>query len=178
MALVAVMGLMAVSAAFAQTSTPEAQDTPSEQTTPPLEKGLGRGFGFGCFGMGGGTAAYDAVAAALNLTPTQLFERLHAGETLSEIAEAQGLDLQAVQDAVNAARTEQMRERIAQAVEDGAITQEQADWMLEGLENGYMGRGGFGMGRGHGMMGGLRGMRGPGRGAAPTTPATPSGTES
>ncbi len=48
---------------------------------------------------------------------------------------------------MGAARAEGMKEAIEQAVEEGYLTQEQADWMLEGLEKGFMpGRGGFGRG--------------------------------
>jgi hypothetical protein len=36
-----------------------------------------------------------------------------------------------------AARGEATREAIQQAVEDGTLSQEQADWMLEGLDQGF-----------------------------------------
>jgi hypothetical protein len=43
-----------------------------------------------------------------------------------------------------------IRERIQQALDDGTITQEHADWLLEGLDKGFLGgEGGFGLG-GHG----------------------------
>ncbi len=52
-----------------------------------------------------------------------------------------------------------MKAQIEQAVKDGKLTQEQADWLLQGIEKGYMpyGRGGMMGGRG-GMMGGRGGM--------------------
>jgi len=52
---------------------------------------------------------------------------------------------------MNAARGEAMEQAIDQAVEDGSLSQEQADWMLEGLEKGFtpMDRG-LGRGRGWG----------------------------
>ena len=168
LALVTVVGLFVVSAAFAQTSTPPAQATPPAQTTPAKPQGLfgGRGFGFG-FGGGGSTAVYDAIANALHLTPTQLFEQLHSGKTLNQIAQAQGVTLQQVQDAANAARTQATKDAINQAVKDGRITQAQADWLLQGLNQGYWGNGrGFGF-EGHGMRGGIRGFGG----KAPKTPA-------
>jgi hypothetical protein len=62
-----------------------------------------------------------------------------------------------------------MKDAINQAVKDGTITQDEADWLLQGLEKGYLpgrwGRGGFG-----------RGMGGWGLKATPTTPSrlTPS----
>jgi hypothetical protein len=44
-----------------------------------------------------------------------------------------------------------MRERIQQAVDDDTITQEHANWLLEGLEKGFLnGPGGFGLGGPHG----------------------------
>jgi len=163
--LAAVLGLTVVVPALAQTETPTPEE---EQAKPSTRFWFG---GIGCFG-GGSTETYDAVAEALGLTPTELFEELHSGKTLSEIAEEQGVDLQALQDEANAARIEAMRERIAQAIEDGDITQEQADWLLEGLENGYMNPGhGFGFGRGGKMFRG--GMNGMDRGmrSAPAVPA-------
>lgn len=43
-----------------------------------------------------------------------------------------------------------MRARIEQALADGTITQEKADWLLEGLEKGFLDGPGFGFGFGHG----------------------------
>ena len=114
------------------------------------------------------------MAKALNLTPTQLFEALHSGKTLDEIAKAQGVDLAKVQEAANAARIQAMKDKIAQAVKDGKMTQEQADWLLQGLEKGYMGkgRGGeFGFGRGPMGRGGMRGHGDRGGAPIPATPA-------
>ncbi|MGC8781734.1 MAG: hypothetical protein ACP5UQ_12805 [Anaerolineae bacterium] len=149
LALLVLVGAMVVGVASAQSTTP----TP---TTPNGFLGkFGRGFGF----WGGPNSEFDAIAKALNLTPTQLFEQLHSGKTLDEIAKAQGVDLTKVQEAVNAARMQAMKDAIAQAVKDGKMTQEQADWLLQGLEKGYMpgGRGGF---FGHFGHGGMRGFGG------------------
>ncbi|MCU0508503.1 MAG: hypothetical protein MUC34_08880 [Anaerolineae bacterium] len=170
MALITVLTVVSVGAAFAQTDTPPAQTTPTTPTTPDTGK-LGRGFGFGF--KGGDTASFDAVAAALNLTPTQLFEQLHSGKTITEIAEAQGVDLATVQAAANASRIQAMKDRIAAAVTAGTITQEQADWMLQGIEKGWtFGGKGFGFGgRGHGR--GMGGMM-PFGGGTEQTPTTPS----
>ena len=160
--LVIVMGLFAVGSALAQEATP----TPVPKA-PYGWFGWGRGFGFG-----GSWAIYDAVAEALKLTPTQLFEQLHSGKTLAEIAAAQGVDMQAVQDAVNAAKTQAMKDAINQAVKDGRITQAQADWLLQGIEQGFLPRGRGFFGFGHGMRGGLRGFKGWGPIPTPTAPAT------
>jgi hypothetical protein len=169
-ALIAVVGLVVGGIAFAQT------ETPPSQTTPATPEQFGRGMGFGCMG-GGSWNNYDAMAKALNLTPTQLFEKLHEGKTLADIAKEQGVDLTKVQEAANAQWVQAMKDAIAQAVKDGKITQAQADWLLQGLDQGYLGKGkGFGFGFGHG---GGRGMRGFGGGRMPQqAPQQAPGTSS
>jgi len=122
------------------------------QETDPTTVEPGAWGRWGLFGFGGRSwAVFDAAAEALGLSPDGLFAELHdAGMTLTEIAEEQGVDIDAVQDAMNASRAEAQRQAIEQAVEDGSLGQEQADWLLEGLELGFtggrhgMGRGGFG----------------------------------
>ncbi len=153
LALVLVLGTVVLAQGTTATSTP--QGTPGKM----LRGGLLGGRMFG-----GGWGDYDTIAKALNLTPTQLFEQLHSGKTLDEIATAQGVDLQKVQDAANAARLEAMKQSIADAVKAGTITQEQADWMLKGMENGwgFGGRGGCGFGGRGGFGHGGRGGFGPG----------------
>ncbi len=169
-ALIAVTGAVAAGTAFAQGETPGATPNATPSVTQQGKMKMGRGFGF----WAGSATQFDAVAKALNLTPTQLFEQLHSGKTLEQIAEAQGVDLQTVMDAMNAERIQAMKDQIAQAVADGKITQAQADWMLEGIEKGYMPMG-------HGGLGKFGGPgRGHGRGGwqAPNTPATPDNTSS
>ncbi len=43
-----------------------------------------------------------------------------------------------------------MLEDINQAVTDGKMTQDKADWLILGLQNGYLDGPGFGFGRGYG----------------------------
>jgi hypothetical protein len=88
-------------------------------------------------GFGGNWEIFDAVAQTLKLTPTQLFEQLHSGKTLKEIAAAQGVDMQAVKDVVKAVCETRAKEAIQKALDNGKITKDQADWMLKGLENGW-----------------------------------------
>jgi len=147
-ALVALLlvGLIGAIAVSAQEPTPEPQ-VPFGWHGVRGGKG---GFGRGMFGLGRGDqwTMFDTVAEALGLTPEELFAELHAGKSLDEVAEEQGVDIEVVQDAMNAARSEAMRQAIEQAVEDGNMTQEQADWMLEGLEQGFFPGRGFGRARG------------------------------
>jgi len=143
----------------------------ADEPTPTPEAPFGcRGMGLGLWGRS--WTMFDTAAEALGLTPEEFFAELHSGKTLAEIAEEQGVELEAVQEAVNAIRVEAMTEAIQQAVEEGRISQEQADWLLEGLEQGFfpMGRGfgfrhgmkgGFGFGRMRGGFGGLGLQRAP-----------------
>jgi len=137
----------------AQGATPT--PTPRPGTARPGKGPGGPGL-WGCLGgPGDHWKTFDAVAKALGLTPEALFSELHAGKTLEEIAAAQGVDIEAVKDAIKAAQVEARKKAIEQAVEDGKMTREQADWLLEGIEKGYMppGRGLGPMGRGFGFGG-------------------------
>lgn len=121
----------------------------------------GRGPGGGPLG----TAALEAAAQALNMTTDELTAALQSGKTLETIAEEAGVDFADVQSAIQAAHATEMRERIQQALDDGTITQENADWLLEGLDKGFIGvPGGFGLG----------GPRGPKFDQAPPAQPTPS----
>ena len=106
-----------------------------------------------------GTVELEAAAKALGMTSDELTTALQAGKTLEQVAADQGVDYQKVQDAVSAARQEEMRARIEQAVADGTTTQAKADWLLDGLDKGYLDDGpgfgpGFGGHHGHGFGGG------------------------
>jgi predicted DNA-binding protein YlxM (UPF0122 family) len=80
-------------------------------------------------GLGGAQEILETIAEVLGLTPEDLTSELESGKTLGEVAEAQGIDTQAIVDAVYA----QVAETLEQAVEDGRLTQEQVDGMLERL---------------------------------------------
>lgn len=131
-----------------------------ERLEQPWEPGGALG-GLGHFSEGFWTA-YDAVAETLGLEPVDLFTELHDGKTLAEIADEQGVEMEEVRQALGEARVETMKEGIEQAVESGRLTQEQADWIVEGLDEGYLPRG-QGAGRGRGFGPGTRGC-GRGRG--------------
>jgi hypothetical protein len=117
------------------------EDLPSAPWPGPR---MGRG---GCDWVGGSWTMFDAAAEALGLTPDEFFAESHAGKSLAEIAEQQGVDMQTVYDAMQATQAEAMRAAIAQAVEDGSLTQEHANWLLQGLDQGFFPGGrGFGPG--------------------------------
>lgn len=103
------------------------------------------------------TYVVDAFAAKLNLTVEAVNARLTAGETMYDIALSQGItsaDLPAFMTDIHTAA-------FTAAIEDGAITQAQADFMLQrmaqngsGVGSGTCPMGGGGQGYGRGMMGG------------------------
>ena len=65
------------------------------------------------------------LAAALGISPDVLTARLDVGETISQIALSLGFDPALVSDMLLQARAD----ALAQAVAEGLITQEQADWL-------------------------------------------------
>lgn len=119
------------------------------------------GFGMmgGGRGPGFGDAELEAAANALGMTVDEVKFALQDGKTLLDLADAAGVEIEDVHAAIQAVHQAEMRERIEQAVKDGSMTQAQADWMLEGINNGYMmgkgGPGGFGRGLGGPRGGGF-----------------------
>jgi len=98
-----------------------------------------------------GTVELDAAAKALDMTTDELSTALKDGKSLQDLADAAGVELQSVQDAIQAAHATEMRTQIEQAVTDGNMTREKADWLLEGLDKGFLDGPGFGLGGpGHG----------------------------
>jgi len=130
-----VVGLVGATNAFA------------EGNYAPFEHGHGPGGGRG---LGLGDTALEAAAQALGMTTDELTTALKSGATLQELADKAGVDIEDVRAAIQAARETELRERITQAVEDGTLTQAKADWLLEGLDQGFLFDGsGFGFGFGH-----------------------------
>jgi len=122
----------------AATVVPAIAQEPAEEPCPGRFEGFGRGFGPLGFGRHGGWAVFDAVAEALNLTPEEFFTELRTEKSLADIADKQGVALEDVQEAARTAKSAAMQEASEQAVEDGRLTREQADWLLRGRELGLM----------------------------------------
>ncbi len=97
-----------------------------DATHTPGEGGFGKG---GPGGRGPGGMAFDVIAKALGISQDDLMSALRDGKTIAEIAKEKGVDEQKVIDALVA----DAKTRTAAAVEDGRITQEQADKRLENL---------------------------------------------
>ena len=78
-----------------------------------------------------------AVSEALGMTAEDLRAELESGKTMWGVAEEQGLTSEQFGELMVDARTSALN----QAVEDGVITREQADWMIARMSqmnaNGY-----------------------------------------
>ncbi len=92
----------------------------------PEDKPFGRHGMFGR-GMFGGTSLLDILAEQLGLTAEEVVDELSAGISIAELAANHNVDVQAIVDAFLAAH----QEALSAAVEDGRLTQEQADAMQE-----------------------------------------------
>jgi hypothetical protein len=86
------------------------------------ERGTGRGLGH--------HLGLSAVAEALGVSEDELRTALQDGRTIAEVAADEGVEVQAVVDAVVAAQREHLDEKLA----DGDLTQEQADELLAGAD--------------------------------------------
>jgi len=87
-----------------------------------------RGAGARMFGLLPGLP--NAVADLLDMTPAELHQELSAGKTLSEVATEKGVSDDDLIEAIIAAH----KEAIEQAVADGRITEDQAEWLLARAE--------------------------------------------
>ena len=96
-------------------------------------RGPGEGHGFGL-----GQPELEAAAKALGMKTSELTTALQAGKTLEQLASEKGVDIQKVKDAINAAHRDEVRAQIKQAVTDGKMTQAKADWLVEGLDKGFL----------------------------------------
>jgi hypothetical protein len=80
----------------------------------------------------------QALASKLGLTEAQVEEQFAAGKSMYQIALDNGIKEEALADFLNGVH----QEAFAAAVKDGVMTQEQADWMQQRMQN----RGGYGAG--------------------------------
>jgi hypothetical protein len=81
------------------------------------------------FGGGGPLELFDTAAKALGISRDQLVERLQDGDSLEEIAKAEGKSVDEVREAIES----EAAKRLDKAVEDGDLTREQADRLREHL---------------------------------------------
>ncbi len=123
--------VVALVAALAVTALAGAGLAFAQGPTPPAPGygccgGWGMRGGWGWHGMG----LMDALAELTGLEPADLYAELQEGKTLLEVAQAHGISAEELVEAALASRAEVLQQRI----EAGYLTQEQADWMLEHME--------------------------------------------
>ncbi len=151
--LVAALGALGVGVAFAQGGQ------------PPVGQG-----GYGWMH----DYVEQALAAKLGLTEKQVEDQLAAGKPMYQIALDNGIKQEDLANFMN----EVHKDALAKAVKDGAITQQQADWMLQRMQtmyqNGY-GPGNCPMHNGQGASFGRGRGFGPGMIPAPGAGAGVSG---
>jgi polyhydroxyalkanoate synthesis regulator phasin len=91
---------------------------------------MGRQGGFGGMMAGTEISLLGVAAEELGMTLDELTAALQDGKTIADLAAEKGVEPQVIADAFVAQRAEWL----AEAVADGRITQQQADWMLENMQ--------------------------------------------
>jgi len=90
------------------------------------------------YAQGDGPGMRDGLAELLGLTREELRGQFQDGKTLEEIAEAAGIDLETFREDMRQTHQEDLNTRIEEALANGDITQEHADWLLDGLDEGFL----------------------------------------
>lgn len=121
--VVLALGALGVGIAFAQSGR------------PPYGSMMG-GYGYGRMHE----YVEKTLVAKLGLTEEQVEEAFAAGKPMYQIALDNGIAQDELADFMKGVH----QDAIAQAVKDGAITQEQADWMFQRMQNMYQNSYGFG----------------------------------
>jgi len=98
----------------------------------------------------------EALVDLLGLTPEELRDQFQGGKTIQELADEAGVDLEAFREEIRANNQINMQTRFEEALANGDISQAQADWLLEGLEKGYLDGPFLGMGERGAMGSGAR----------------------
>ena len=153
---IAALGLAGFAYAQAPTPQPPTGFGPGMMGGRGARGGMMGGYGYQNSGGYGPMHTYmiAAIAEAFGMTPEELQAQYDQGKTPWDIAQEKGM----TQEQFFALMTEARTQALQQAVADGVITQQQADWMLSHMQN--MGGYGFGPGGCPGMGGqGGRGGR-------------------
>ncbi len=134
-----------------------------EQAPGPGVPGMGHGPGkFGPGMLGTEDNLLSIAADELSIKLTDLLTELQGGKSIADVAGEKGVDTQVIVDAYLA----QITENLDEAVTAGRITQKQADYQLQQVEQRVTdqldntGLGGFGGGGRHGGPKGLPGLGG------------------
>jgi len=176
--VVALAALAVAGFAFAQTPNPPTPDYPDGSGGwggRGMRGGMMGGWRQGGDGVEDGHGPMheymiDAYAQALGMEADELEAQIDQGKTMWQIAQDQGLSDDEITDLMVEARTKAFEQMVA----DGVISQEQADWMLERMDQMRNYGGGFGFCPGGRDFGGS----GRGGGRWNSQPVQPQGTQS
>jgi len=146
-------GLLAIAMLFGAASVTTAFAQDNEPSTPAAGQPGDRPDRGGKRGMG--ETELTAASAILGMTSSELSAALKEGRTLEDLAATAGVDIQDVKDAISAAHAVKIRADIEAGIANGSISQEKADWLLEGLDKGFLSGHGFGFDGPHGGKPGI-----------------------
>jgi hypothetical protein len=138
LAALGTLGFVWAGTAFAQAPYPPSPDYPYGMMGGQYH-GYGMMGGYGMWGTGSYGPMHEymvaALADALNLTPDEVQARIEKGETPWQIAQAQGLSDDQIQQLMLDAHDK----ALDKAVEAGLLTQDQAEWMDGHMESMWSG---------------------------------------
>lgn len=147
LALVVLLSIAAIGVVMAQDADP---GTPGNPACPYCGTGgrfQGRGAGNGLLSE----YMHAAFAEALGISQEDFDARIQAGETMIEIATSLGFETEGFFELHEQARLAALK----MAFEDGALDEDQYEWMKDRMGGGFgSGFGGRGGGRGQGRHGG------------------------
>ena len=150
--LAAVIAFAGVTAAFAQ--GPNQPDGSTPLGMNPAQNGAGAGMDLMAVEE---SAMHAAIAEALDMTVEEYEAEVANGENAFTLAQRLGIDIAELQAAMNAVHEAAFQ----QAIDDGLVSQEQADWILSHRG----GQSGQSEGKNRGQRDGSTGMMGRGGGS-------------
>jgi len=90
------------------------------------------------YAQGEGPDVHEGLVELLGLTREELRDQFEDGKTLEELAEAAGVDLETIREEARKTKQVDLETKIEEALANGEITHEHADWLLEGLDKGFL----------------------------------------
>ena len=121
------LGLAAGSLMLGATALTTFAADPAPTADCPATRGVGQGTGR----WAGLMSPIDAVAKLLGVSEAEIESQREAGQSLAQVAQANGVE----KDALVAAMLADRKATLDQAVAEGKITQERADYMLKNMES-------------------------------------------
>ena len=83
----------------------------------------------------------EILTELLGMTEDEIRESFQAGKSLEDLAEEAGVDFDKLKASLQETWEDNFREHFQEAIANGDLTKEHADWLTEGLEKGFLGEG-------------------------------------